>query len=151
LAYGNVVQPDDPTATSRSRNWPGLTVDLHAPLYDTDIFAPPNDHHLVIYSRSGGKLLQKRAGRSQHTDIPNGTTVIMPAGCESFWGADWPASARIRFPTELLTDAAAQVGTRAVRTELLNIFEARDLFSECPLAVRSSARPSATSSASTTP
>ena len=90
------VQPDDPTATSRSRNWPGLTVDLHAPLYDTDIFAPPNDHHLVIYSRSGGKLLQKRAGRSQHTYIPNGTTVIMPAGCESFWGADWPASARIR-------------------------------------------------------
>ncbi len=53
--------------------------------------------------------------------------MLMPAGYDSSWEGDVPASARLRIPTALVDAAAEQVGRRsAAQIEIRNMFEMRD-------------------------
>ncbi len=117
-----------PKATSRTRAWSGLTLDLHRPLLDCSVRYAAFDHHLICYCPSGrGRLVQGRGGTIHESIISSGTTLLMPAGYESTWEGDAPASARLRIPTSLIDAAAAQIGSRATSTfEIRNVFSTRD-------------------------
>lgn len=124
--------PDRPVSTTRDRDWSGITLDVHKACRDYSVGTPGHDHHLICYCTSGSSRLLQRRGGIQHEGVmAAGMTLVLPAGQDSVWDGDAPASARMRIPTRLLDAAAEQLGSRATsRVEIRNIFEMRDSFIE---------------------
>lgn len=117
-----------PTATTREREWSGVTVDMYAPLPNISERYPPLDHHLICYCPSGSaRLVQGRDGIVHETLISTGISMLMPAGCDSLWEGSASATARLRIPTGLITTAAEQIGLCSTsQIEIRNVFETRD-------------------------
>ncbi len=117
-----------PYATTRMREWGGVTVDLYRPVPGTSGSYAAFDHHSLYYIPNGsGRLLQGRDGVVHESIVSAGMSLIMPAGYDSTWEGDVPASARMRVPTSLVDAAAEQIGRRsAAQVEVRNMFEMRD-------------------------
>ncbi len=117
-----------PKATTRGRNWGGVTVDLHRPYFNCEESYPGLDHHLICYCPSGhSRLIQRRAGTQHDSVISTGMSYVMPAGYESAWEGDSGLSARLRIPMSLVAMAADQLGQRGTfQIEIRNVFEVRD-------------------------
>lgn len=117
-----------PTATSRERGWSGVTIDLYRPRTNLFQSYPALDHHLICYCPSGaGRLVQRRNGVVHESMMSAGTSLLMPAGCESTWEGDTAASARLRVPASLVVSAGEQLGSRcASQIEIRNVFDVRD-------------------------
>ncbi|WP_451984054.1 helix-turn-helix domain-containing protein [Azospirillum endophyticum] len=134
VSIGSVLQalPDKPVATSRARQWSGVTVDVHEPVKDYALHTPAHDHHLISYCLSGSaRLIQRRDGVTHDHVFSPGMLLLMPAGYESAWDGNAPHCARLRIPTSLVTAAADQIGSRSVsQTEIRNVFETSDAFIE---------------------
>jgi len=126
------ILPDSPVSTTRGRSWPGITLDVYKNCHGYSVHTPPHDHHLICYCPSGGaRLVQRRGGIVHESVFSAGTSLVMPAGEDSVWEGDAPASARMRIPPDLVRAASEQIGIRAVnRIEIHNVFEARDPFIE---------------------
>lgn len=120
--------PDVPIATTRERGWGGVTLDYHGPMANYAILSPAHDHILVCYCPSGsGRIVQARAGEVHDGVVTAGMALIMPAGMDSSWNGDVPASARIRIPEALVASAAEQTGLRkGGGFEIRNVFATRD-------------------------
>lgn len=117
-----------PTATTREREWPGVTVDMYASLPNISERYPPLDHHLICYCPSGSaRLVQGRDGIVHESLISAGVSMLMPAGCDSLWEGSASATARLRIPTALIASAGEQIGRRGTsQIEIRNVFETRD-------------------------
>ena len=117
-------------ATSRGRNWNGITYDVYGHVSNVDLDTPPADHYAVGYCLHGsGRLWQRRGGRAHESMIRTGSVIVMAAGDSRSWRGTAPPSLRIRIPTALLTEAAMEVGRTSGRLpELIDVFNARDLF-----------------------
>jgi len=126
------ILPDSPVSTTRGRGWPGITLDVHKNRHDYSLHTPAHDHHLICYCPSGSaRLVQRRGGVVHEGIFSAGMALVMPAGEESVWEGDAPASARMRIPPALVSTAAEQLGARALgQVEICNIFESRDPFIE---------------------
>lgn len=124
--------PDRPVATSRDRGWLGVTVDVHAHNPGYCVRTPAHDHHLICYCRAGSaRLVQGRDGVAHDSMFFPGMSLLMPAGYDSTWDGDAPASTRLRIPISLISTAADQIGTHSVsQFEIRNVFETRDAFLE---------------------
>ncbi|OZI32424.1 AraC family transcriptional regulator [Bordetella genomosp. 10] len=121
------VRPQRPFATTRGRGWGGITVDVHRPYFDCCERYPGLDHHLITYCPAGSaRLVQQRDGKVHSEMISAGTSLIMPAGCDSFWEGDSGHSVRLRIPPGLIALAAEQLGPRNTRLEIRNVFSVRD-------------------------
>jgi AraC family transcriptional regulator len=117
-------------ATSRGRDWKGITYDVYGLVSDVELDTPPVDHHAVGYCLQGsGRLWQRRGGRTHESVIRTGSVMVMAAGdCRSWRGTAAP-SLRIRIPIALLTEASMEIGSNSGRLpELIDIFNTRDLF-----------------------
>ena len=120
-------QPDKPVATSRTRQWQGLTVDFHKPSSDFSLSAPALDHHLVIYTPYGsGVMTQDRGGEIHKSVVRSGSVIIMPAGNACLWQGSAPANIRLRIPLQILAETAEELGISPKDFELQNVFNARD-------------------------
>jgi AraC family transcriptional regulator len=117
-----------PTATTREREWRGVTVDMYAPLPNISERYPALDHHLICYCPTGSaRLVQGRDGMVHESLISTGVSMLMPAGCDSLWEGSASATARLRIPTALIASAGEQIGRRSTsRIEIRNVFETRD-------------------------
>ena len=117
-----------PTATTREREWPGVTVDMYAPLPDISERYPALDHHLICYCPTGSaRLVQGREGTVHESLVSAGVSMLMPAGYDSLWEGSASATARLRIPTALISSAGEQLGRRGTsRIEIRNVFETRD-------------------------
>lgn len=117
-----------PTATTREREWPGVTVDMYASLPNVSERYPPLDHHLICYCPSGSaRLVQGRDGMVHESLISAGVSMLMPAGCDSLWEGSASATARLRIPTALIESAGEQIGRCSTsQIEIRNVFETRD-------------------------
>ncbi|WP_322012215.1 AraC family transcriptional regulator [Paraburkholderia sp. J12] len=116
------------TATTRGREWNGVTVDMYAALPNVCERYPALDHHLICYCPAGSaRLVQGRDGKIHESLITSGISMLMPAGYDSLWEGDASATARLRIPTALIESAAEQIGRRSTsQIEIRNVFEARD-------------------------
>lgn len=126
------ILPDSPVSTTRERGWPGLTLDVHKNRPGYAVHTPAHDHHLICYCHSGSaRLVQRRSGVVHESMFSAGMALVMPAGTDSTWEGDAPASARMRVPQDLVYAAAGQLGARAVNhVDIRNVFETRDPFIE---------------------
>ncbi|SAL25077.1 AraC family transcriptional regulator [Caballeronia sordidicola] len=117
-----------PIATTRERAWPGVTVDMYAPLPNVSERYPALDHHLICYCPTGNaRLVQGRDGVVHESLISAGVSMIMPAGCDSLWEGSASATARLRIPTSLIASAGEQIGRHSIsKVEIRNVFETRD-------------------------
>ncbi|TDV06775.1 AraC family transcriptional regulator [Paraburkholderia caballeronis] len=117
-----------PTATTRERNWAGVTVDMYAPLSNISERYPPLDHHLICYCPTGtARLVQGRGGIVHEGVVCAGVSMLMPAGYDSLWEGHASATARLRIPTGLIAAAGEQLGRRSTsQVEIRNVFETRD-------------------------
>ena len=125
--------PDAPVASSRGRPWAGLTLDLHGAAAKLDQDTAPRDHHVVFCCRgsASGRLLQQRDGSQDESVLRAGDIILLPAGCGARWVGDAIATARLRLPTSLMTEAADEADNRGSSPfELMNRFRARDAFIE---------------------
>lgn len=121
------ARPQRPIATTRGRDWGGVTVDLHQPYFNCAESYPGLDHHLICYCPSGSsKLIQHRAGSVHSSVIMPGMSYIMPANHDSGWEGDSGLSARLRIPQPLVDQAAEQLGRRRSQVEIRNVFQTRD-------------------------
>ena len=123
------VMPSPPIASSRGRNWGGVTIDLYGAQPHADMTCPALDHHLVLCIRSGGgRLLQRRDGQVCDSPVGPGMAIVVPAGCESFWLGHIPACIGLRIPVALLEQAAAQIegNTMSGTVRLRNVFGVHD-------------------------
>lgn len=119
--------PDSPTQTSRSRDWRGVTLDVHAASFQSVANAAPRDHHVIFYCVAGvGQFVQRRAGKTHEGRIAAGMSMLMPAGHDSSWEGQVPACARLRVPPELVDRAAEETTIRGRTPELLNSFGTQD-------------------------
>lgn len=118
-----------PVATSRGRDWRGVTVDACAPASMVRLALPAYDHHLVAYcSTTGGRFIQRRAGQTRDSRLSAGMSILMPAGHDAVWEGEAPASIRIRVPVALVEQAASEIGSGSCGSvELLNDFGVRDM------------------------
>lgn len=116
------------TATTRGREWTGVTVDMYAALPNVSERYPALDHHLICFCPYGSaRLVQGRDGKIHESLISAGTSMLMPAGCDSLWEGSASATARLRIPTALIESAAGQIGWRSTsQVEIRNVFETRD-------------------------
>jgi AraC family transcriptional regulator len=116
------------TATTRGREWSGVTVDMYAALPNVSERYPALDHHLICFCPYGSaRLVQGRDGRVHESLVSAGVSMLMPAGYDSLWEGDASATARLRIPAALVNAAAEQIGWRsASQVEILNVFETRD-------------------------
>ena len=117
-----------PTATTREREWRGVTVDMYAPLPNVSERYPALDHHLICYCPTGSaRLVQGRDGAVHESLVSTGVSMLMPAGYDSLWEGSASATARLRIPTALIASAGEQVGHRSTsQVEIRNVFETRD-------------------------
>lgn len=117
-----------PTATTRERDWSGVTVDMYAPLSGISERYPPLDHHLICYCPKGSaRLVQGRDGKTHESVVSAGISMLMPAGYDSLWEGDASATARLRIPVALIAAAGEQIGGHcASQIEIRNVFETRD-------------------------
>ncbi len=117
-------------ATSRGRNWKGITYDVYGHVPDVELDTPPADHHAIFHCLQGsGRLLQRRGGRSHESVIRTGSLIVAAAGGPRSWRGTAPASLRVRIPGELFREAALEIGSESGRVpELIDVFNARDLF-----------------------
>jgi AraC family transcriptional regulator len=117
-----------PTATTREREWPGVTVDMYAPLPNVSERYPALDHHLICYCPTGNaRLVQGRDGTVHESLISAGVSMLMPAGYDSLWEGSASATARLRIPTALIESAGEQIGRHSTsQIEIRNVFETRD-------------------------
>jgi AraC family transcriptional regulator len=117
-------------ATSRGRNWKGITYDVYGQVSDIELDTPPVDHHALGYCLQGsGRLWQRRGGRTHESVIRTGSLIVMAAGGSRSWRGTAAPSLRIRIPMALLREAAAEIGSYAGRSpELMDLFNTRDLF-----------------------
>ncbi|AXF00795.1 AraC family transcriptional regulator [Paraburkholderia hospita] len=117
-----------PTATTREREWSGVTVDMYAPLHNVSERYPALDHHLICYCPSGSaRLVQGRDGAVHECLITSGVSMLMPAGYDSLWEGSASATARLRIPTALVASAGEQIGRQSTtQIEIRNVFETRD-------------------------
>lgn len=117
-----------PTATTREREWSGVTVDMYAPLPNISERYPALDHHLICYCPSGSaRLVQGRDGDVHESLISGGVSMLMPAGCDSLWEGSASATARLRIPTALVVAAGEETGRHGTaQIEIRNVFETRD-------------------------
>jgi len=117
-----------PTATTREREWTGVTVDMYAPLPNVSERYPALDHHLICYCPTGNaRLVQGRDGMVHESLISAGVSMLMPAGYDSLWEGSASATARLRIPTALIASAGEQIGRRSTsQVEIRNVFETRD-------------------------
>jgi AraC family transcriptional regulator len=122
------VLPAVPYATTRERGWNGVTVDLFHAVPDCAASYRGFDHHGIYYCASGSaRLIQGRDGVVHDAVVSAGTSLIMPAGYDSTWEGDVPASVRLRVPISLIDSAGEQLGRRSTsRIEIRNVFEMRD-------------------------
>lgn len=122
-----------PAASSSSRPWSGMTIQLHdwpaagsvvSPVLDHDILAMRFTKHVYLEQRRLGKVHRALA-------VP-GNVTIHPRGFESRWSWDRPgAIALARIPQDMLCEAAdATLRRAAAQIELNNCFSARDAFVE---------------------
>lgn len=120
--------PDRPVKTTRGRGWGGVTLDLHASAPTYFAATPARDHHLLCYCPRGrGRLVQRRAGAVHDGVISTGMSILAPAGHDSIWEGCAAKSARLRIPTALIAEAAAEIGMRAQATvEIVNVFATND-------------------------
>lgn len=118
-----------PTATTRARDWAGVTVDMYAPLPNISERYPALDHHLICYCPTGNaRLVQGRDGKVHESLISPGVSMLMPAGYDSLWEGHASATARLRIPTALIAAAGEQLGPRsASQFEIRNVFTTRDV------------------------
>ncbi|MBE9604704.1 helix-turn-helix transcriptional regulator [Acetobacteraceae bacterium H6797] len=117
--------PDRPIATTRGRNWGGLTLDLHAPLPNSVMQTRPRDHHVVIFCPLGsGRVMQRRGGQAHESALRPGMSLVLPAGQDASWEGDVNTTARLRCPVSLIAEAAAMGGGH--EAEILPVFEMRD-------------------------
>lgn len=116
------------TATTRGREWKGVTVDMYAALPDISEKYPALDHHVICYCPSGSaRLVQGRDGTVHESLVSAGVSMLMPAGCDSLWEGHASATARLRIPTALIASAGEQIGWRGTsQVEIRNVFETRD-------------------------
>jgi AraC family transcriptional regulator len=117
-------------ATSRGRDWKGITYDVYGPVSDIEIDTPPVDHHALAYCLEGsGRLWQKRGGRTHESVICAGSLIVMSAGDCRSWRGTAPGSLRIRIPTGLLVEAATEITPgKGCAPELIDVFHTRDPF-----------------------
>jgi len=117
-----------PVATTRKRDWNGVTVDLYHPLAECSERYPALDHHMISYCPWGrGRLVQGRGGKIHEGPILPGFSLLMAAGHDSTWEGSPAPSARLRIPVSLVANAAEQIGYRgASQVEIRNVFEMRD-------------------------
>ncbi|GJH08493.1 helix-turn-helix transcriptional regulator [Caballeronia novacaledonica] len=117
-----------PIATTREREWSGVTVDMYAPLPDVSDRYPALDHHLICYCPSGSaRLVQGRDGSVHESLVSAGVSMLMPAGYDSLWEGSASATARLRIPAALISSAGEQTGRRSTsQIEIRNVFETRD-------------------------
>jgi AraC family transcriptional regulator len=117
-------------ATSRGRNWKGITYDVYGHVSDIELDTPPVDHHAVGYCLYGsGRLWHRRGGRTYEGVIRTGSVIVMAAGGPRSWRGVVASSLRIRIPDALLSEAAMEIGGHAGRPpELVDVFNSRDLF-----------------------
>ncbi|WP_168790552.1 helix-turn-helix domain-containing protein [Paraburkholderia aromaticivorans] len=117
-----------PTATTRERDWPGVTVDMYAALPNISERYPALDHHLICYCPSGSaRLVQGREGTVHESLISAGVSMLMPAGYDSLWEGCASATARLRIPTTLIATAGEEIGRHSTsQIEIRNVFETRD-------------------------
>ena len=67
-----------PTATTRARDWAGVTVDMYAPLPNISERYPALDHHLICYCPTGNaRLVQGRDGKVHESLISPGVSMLM--------------------------------------------------------------------------
>jgi AraC family transcriptional regulator len=120
--------PLAPSVTTRQRDWSGVTVDLYRPAPNCSATYSAFDHHALYYIPVGsGRLVQGRDGVVHEAVISAGMSAVMPAGHDSSWDGDVPASARMRMPTALIDAAAEQMGKRSAhQVEIRNVFQMRD-------------------------
>lgn len=120
--------PVTPSMSTRQREWSGVTVDLYNPVPNCSATYSAFDHHALYYVPVGSaRLVQGRDGVVHEAVISAGMSLIMPAGHDSSWDGDVPASARMRMPTALITAAAEEMGKRpASQVEIRNVFQMRD-------------------------
>ncbi|MFM0505303.1 helix-turn-helix domain-containing protein [Paraburkholderia caffeinilytica] len=117
-----------PIATTREREWPGVIVDMYAPLPNISERYPALDHHLICYCPSGSaRLVQGRDGTVHESLVSTGVSMLMPAGYDSLWEGSASATARLRIPTALIASAGEQIGQRSTsQIEIRNVFDTRD-------------------------
>ncbi|RFU49719.1 AraC family transcriptional regulator [Paraburkholderia sp. DHOC27] len=121
------ARPQQPIATTRTRGWQGITVDLHRPYFGCAESYPGLDHHLICYCPSGSaRLVQSRGGAVHRSVITAGTSYIMPAGYASSWEGDSGLSARLRVPVSLVASAAEQLNRGTGQVEIRNVFQVHD-------------------------
>lgn len=120
--------PDEPIATSRNREWRGVTVDWFAARKNLSFETPAFDHHVLMFVTSGtGRMRQTRAGITDETLISPNMVVIAPHGYEARWEGSAPETIRFRIPLELIKDAAEEMGYKPSHArELLNVFHTVD-------------------------
>jgi AraC family transcriptional regulator len=118
--------PDAPIATSRARDWGGVTLDLHAAVGDYHVETGAHDHHLIcLCTKGSGRLIQRRDGSVHDSIIRAGTSIIMPSGMPSAWEGSAAMSARIRMSCQVLRNASLALGGNG-DIDLLNRFEIVD-------------------------
>jgi AraC family transcriptional regulator len=123
------IMPSPPIATSRGKSWGGVTIELYGAQPRVDMTRPALDHHLVLCVQSGcGRLLQRRGGQVCDSLISLGMTIIVPAGCESFWLGDIPKCVSLAIPKDLLGSVATRIHDCAADTaaDLRNVFGTHD-------------------------
>lgn len=124
-------QPDGPIATSRARNWQGMTVDYHKPSPKYYLSAPALDHHVVICTPHGsGLVTQQRSGEVHKSVVHAGSVIIMPAGNSCIWEGSTPANIRLRLPLQLFTETVEELDMSPNNFELLNVFNTQDTLIE---------------------
>lgn len=117
-----------PVKTTRGRGWSGITVDVQGAVPDFSIATPGRDHHLICYCLQGrGNMVQRRAGIVDVGSTSVGMFGLTPAGYESTWEGDHPATVRMRIPTDFILQGADEIGVRTrASVEMINVFRQRD-------------------------
>lgn len=124
--------PYQSALTSRERSWQGVTVDVYRSLQARSARHAQRDHHMVLFCQSGSaRLVQYRAGSVHEGILSAGMSLVMPAGHDSLWEGEAPSTTRLRIPTQLVRNAADEMGPHPVsQLEIRNEFQTRDAIFE---------------------
>lgn len=99
------------TASSRTKDWPGLQAEAIGVNVARNTTAPPRDQHVVsVCATASRRVLQRRGGAEHISPADIGDAFVMPAGLESTWDGTLPACIRLAVPTAEIENAAADLG-----------------------------------------
>jgi AraC family transcriptional regulator len=120
--------PEALLASSRGRDWPGIVIDRDKAVDEIELRLSARDHHIVFVPlQTSTRLMQIRDGKKREGVVSAGSTLIMPAGHDSYWQGFQPAVVRLRIPQTLVGKAVETLSGGKDRSfEIRNIFHAHD-------------------------